>query len=447
MEHERQQRPSSIVWSVFFAVVGLLVAYLNRQHVEQQSNYDIYVAMANHYRGIAQLELLTYPTWGYPFVLIVIRRYNLVAIPQVLLAAIAMTALFLRLRAELSEHRRAVTMLFVFALPWYLLHSVKWPLSFAASFSVLGVVVLERAMRVESISIGALAGLLFGVALYFRSEFLYLPIFILLVGLLSRFTARLPRMPIAPLIACALFAWMLLIPWALHYRQQTGHFSLTASQRGIVAFISLGQLPGNPWRAVYADEYAYEYLDRVAPQLRVNSDAADRLLVDEFKRRVRAEPLAFAAKMAWNGGISLVSGFYGGEIPLSPAQWDQFRQFKRRPWAALLPAVSGAPGLDGRTRVTLFYWFIAKAVGSIVVVLAIGGIVVTFRRGSQSPLLLLLASTILYQWLLFMVLSTEPRSEWPVPLHGAVCHLGMGRCEAALPTYPVGYRTAAPLAI
>jgi hypothetical protein len=409
VESQRQVRRTFIGWFVLFATIGLLVAYLNRHHIEQQSNYTIYVAMADYYRGLQHLEVLTYPTWGYPFALILIRRYDLVAIPQVLLASVAMTTLFLRLRTELQPNRRAVAVLFVLAVPWYLLHSVKWPLSFAASFSVLGLVVLERALRIHSLRAGVAAGLLFGTGLYFRSEFLFLPPFLLMMGVLSRVVPKLPRLPLPPLAACAAVAWITLIPWGVHYRDQTGHFSLTASQSGIVAFISLGQLPRNPWGAVYEDEYAYAYLAQVAPQLRVNSDTADRVLVDEFKRRVKAEPMAFAAKMIWNGAISLVSGFYGGEIPLSPTQWEQFRVLKRRPWTAVLPALTGELPVDIRTRVTFLYWLAMKIAGTVVVLLCMVGLMSTLWRGRQSALLLLLASTIAYQWLLFIVLSTEPR--------------------------------------
>ena len=320
-----------------------------------------------------------------------------------------MAALYLRLRTELGPNRRAVAVLFLLALPWYLLHSVKWPLSFAASFSVLGLVVLERALRTRSLGAGAAAGVFFGASLYFRSEFLFLPLFLLMVGVLSRVVPKLPRLPLAPLAACAALAWIILIPWGVHYREQTGHFSLTASQGGIVAFISLGQLPRNPWGAVYEDEYAYAYLAQVAPQLPVNSHTADRVLIDEFKRRVKAEPIAFAAKMGWNGAISLVSGFYGGEIPLSPAQWEQFRAIKRRPWTAVLPALTGELPVDVRTRVTFLYWLATKTAGTVVVLLSMAGLMLTLWRGRQSPLLLLLASTIAYQWLLFIVLSTEPR--------------------------------------
>ena len=45
-------RRAFVGWFVLFAAVGLLIAYLNRHHVEQQSNYTIYVEMADYYRGL-----------------------------------------------------------------------------------------------------------------------------------------------------------------------------------------------------------------------------------------------------------------------------------------------------------------------------------------------------------------------------------------------------------
>ena len=113
--------------------------------------------------------------------------------------------------------------------------------------------------------------------------------------------------------------------------------------------------------------------------------------------------------MVWNGAISLVSGFYGGEIPLSPVQWEQFRSIKRRPWTAVLPAVTGGLPVEMRTRVTFLYWLAAKTAGTAVVLLSVVGLMVMLWRGIQSALFLLLAATIAYQWLLFIVLSTEPR--------------------------------------
>ena len=117
-----------------------------------------------------------------------------------------------------------------------------------------------------------------------------------------------PIMPSLGLIGLSLF-YFKKHDWGNgFFEDKWGTLGILSFLGGIVAFISLGQLPRNPWGAVYEDEYAYAYLARVAPQLRENSHAADRVLIDEFKRRVKAEPIAFAAKMVWNGAISLVSG-------------------------------------------------------------------------------------------------------------------------------------------
>ena len=218
-------------WFVLFAAVGLLVAYLNRHHIEQQSNYTIYVAMANYYRGLQHLEVLTYPTWGYPFVLILIRRYDLVAIPQVLLASVAMTALFLRLRAELPANRRALAVLFLLALPWYLLHSVEVATFVRRIIPVLGLVVLERALRTHSLRAGC------GRRSVLRGG----PVFQIRVSVPSSVPVDgrsaepggpevCRRCPCRRWLRARRLAWINLIPWGLHYREQTGHFSLTASQ-------------------------------------------------------------------------------------------------------------------------------------------------------------------------------------------------------------------------
>jgi hypothetical protein len=115
--------------------------------------------------------------------------------------------------------------------------------------------------------------------------------------------------------------------------------------------------------------------------------------------------------MAWNAGVSLVSGFYGGEIPLSAAQTERFHSIKKRPWSALVPVLTGRgdPQTDGRTRITFLYWLVAKSAGSLLVMFGMAGVVLAVWRGVGSPLMFLLAATIVYQWLLFMLLSTEPR--------------------------------------
>jgi len=407
-----------IAFFAAFLVLGLIVAYLNRAHVEQQSNYLVeYVNMADHYRGVATRAVLTYPLWGYSFVLMALPRYDLVAIPQVVLSSLVATLLLLALHREMPEYRRATSVFFLAAAPWYLLHSVKWPQSFAASFCILGLVLLARALRRDRLSLGVAggvaAGLAFGAALYFRSEFLYLPLFLVCIAVASRWSSRYATVPVAPALAAAVVASAALVPWAVHYDREAGRYSFTASQRGIVAFISLGQLPGNPWGATYLDEYAYDYLKARQIDVIPQSDSGDRVLYEEFKRRVREHPAAFAKKMVWNAAMTLASGFYSGEIPLTPDENAKLGELRSNLRGALLPggeAGGGASdGAGARVHAALVYWAVAKMLGALYVTIGVAGLLVCIWRGIRSPLVLVLAGYAAYQLLLLLALATEPR--------------------------------------
>ena len=415
--------PAALGYFVCFFALGLLVAYLNRHHVEQQSNFDEYVKMAEHYLGQARRAVLTYPTWGYPFLLMALPRYDLVAAPQMAFAALAATMLLLALHEQVPAHRRAITVLFVIGLPWYLVHSVKWPQSVSTSFGIIACVLLAKALGTGNRRVGLAAGAVAGLALYFRSEFLYFPLFVVVCVLLARLVPRLRdtarRMFVGPGLICAVAAWIALVPWAIHYHRETGRYSLTASQRGIVAFISLAQLPDNPWGAVYLDEYAYDYLTERGITAVAVSDSGDRVLYDEFKRRVREHPGAFAKKMVWNGVRTALGGFYNGEIPLTAAENEQLGLLRERLKARAVPALAAADGraaggsadtaTSPRVYVAFAYWALAKAVGALFVIISIAGLIVVLVRGFGSPLVFVLAAYIGYQLVLLLVLATDPR--------------------------------------
>jgi hypothetical protein len=292
----------------------------------------------------------------------------------------------------------------------------------STSFGVIACVLLARALGTGNRWLGLAAGGVAGLALYFRSEFLYFPLFVVLcIGLARRVprlrdTAR--RMALAPGVICAAAAWVALIPWAIHYHRETGRYSLTASQRGIVAFISLAQLPNNPWGAVYLDEYAYDYLKERGVGAVAVSDSGDRVLYEEFKRRVREHPGAFAKKMIWNGIRTAVSGFYNGEIPLTVAENEQLGRLRERIKARAVPSLAAATGtgdaaaaeaIPSRVYVAFAYWSAAKAIGALFVLVSIVGLLVMVVRGFGSPLLFVLAAYIGYQIALLLVLATDPR--------------------------------------
>jgi len=272
---------------------------------------------------------------------------------------------------------------------------------------------LEQAIRFASRSKGLAAGTLFGLALYFRCEFLYLPLFLIFLMLIAKSANRSAfGLPMRPAIACVTVAWILLIPWAIHYHKQTGHFALTASQGGMVAFISLGQLPNNPWGATYDDQYAFDYFYEKGIKFSPQSDAGDRILMADFKRRVMAHPVAYLEKAVRNIPVTLVSGFYSGGMPLTEDQRAELAELKDRAksltWFGTA-AGTHLPHVDKRTRVAFLFWVFAKAVGSLFVILSAIGLVWAGMRQRLSPLVFLLGGYILYQALLMSLLATEPR--------------------------------------
>lgn len=395
-----------------FLVAGLLTGYLNRGHIEQQTIFWAHhVPMAQHFVGTGEREVLTYPLWGYPFLLVLLRDHAVLVGVQILVATIVMIALLLRLRQELGQQRGALTVLFIAAIPWYTLHSVKWPQSCAVSLTILGILLLERACRASSGGLGLAAGVAFGMALQFRSEFLYFPLVITGIALLARKRGGVTVLPVRPVMICAVAALLLMVPWAIRFHRQTGRVSFTASNGGMVAFLSLGQLPRNPWGVRLEDEYAYEYLKARGVAASALSSAGDRILSAEFVRNVRADPFAFAAKVGWNGASTLLSGFYNGEVPLDPGESERLRRLKSGLKAIVLPGRE--PSDDGpvhpRVYVALAHWVVLKSAGVLFVLVSLCGLVASLHRGLRSPILLLLDAYIGYQFMVVLLLGTEPR--------------------------------------
>lgn len=419
VSNDQRRSPIGMGSYRFFVVVvliSLFVVYLNRHHLEQQTNFwNQYVPMAEYLRGVADRELLTYPMWGYPVLLLLAPSYNLAWIPQVLLGALAATLLYRQLLDDLPEHGTLLTVFFVGAVPWYLLHSVKWPQSVAASLIILGLVLLNKSFRTNRIGLGALAGLLIGVSFYFRAEFTIFPVALVAVAALTRLIRSARSTPMKPILACAAVSWLVLVPWAAHYRSETGRISITSSQGGIVAFISLGQLPNNPWGLDYRDEDAFTYLQERGIEAPAQSDTANQILIDEFKRRVREHPGAFAMKMGWNAATTLVGGFYSGEPHLSADDRAALASMKTKvnPFSAFrssrVTEGIAAPRPGPRVYYAFGYGMLAKAVGSIFIIVSMVGMALVIVRKLWSPLLVLLGTYILYQGLLLVVLATEPR--------------------------------------
>lgn len=404
-------QPSESAWWVMalvFAGLSTAVAALNWHHLEQQTNFwNQYVSMAQHFAGTAPREVLTYPTWGYPFLLWVLPNHAWLVGLQVLLGVVAMTWAWTRVQAVLPSSRRLTTILFVAAVPWYALQSVKWPQAVAASLVVLAVLTLEHALKMGRVLTAAIAGVLFGGALYFRSEFLFLVPFLAVFHVVTNPAVRIwARLRIYGIMY--LTTLLTLLPWALHFHGETGRYSLTASQGGIVAFISLGQLPGNPWGARYEDEYAFEYLEGQGLPSSGSSIVADSLLMAEFKRRVKENPGAYLKKVAWNGVRIVSGGFYNPEPRLDQASADGFTALRKSFRSMELGA--GGAQVPGAAWAAFLYWLAAKSLGVLFVIVALIGLGRWLFWGPREGVYVLLcAGVIAYMVTLQMFLTAEPR--------------------------------------
>lgn len=310
----------SIGWLGLFLLAGLLVAFLNRHHDIEQGIYQShYVPMAEHFERGSPREPMTYPIWGYPLLLAALSDDRLVVPLQVALSSVTMFALYLVMRRRIRAPRGVLAALFVAGWPWYTLHSVRWPMSPAVSLTLLSLAMLWLSISRGRWWAAIAGGVLAGAALNFRSDFLLLGTFALVVMSVSRVAVRARSLAVARTAVYAVVALACLVPWGLKYRAETGRFSLTSSHGGMVAYITLGQLPGNPWGIIHNDGSARAAVSGIEPGMTPYSDEGNRVLASRFFASVRSHPGAYARKVARNLTHVFLGGFYNAEpAPGSP---------------------------------------------------------------------------------------------------------------------------------
>jgi len=109
--------------------------------------------------------------------------------------------------------------------------------------------------------------------------------------------------------------YAMLIPWMVYTHATVGCPLLTSTNGGHTLFISLGQLPGNPWGITPMDgdpamhETLRRHFGREQSSLILESD---QFLRRRFVELIRAAPFAYAKKCAYSAISVVVEGFYPG---------------------------------------------------------------------------------------------------------------------------------------
>jgi hypothetical protein len=400
-----------IYFAALVAVTALAAQCLS--HPPAGVVFKAIVAFAGWLNGGPRPAVVTWPSWGYAWVVAVIPSYTWIVVIQSCLGAMALTLFIARLWTELPTLRRTIGGLGLLAVPWHFLQTTLYPTALAGSFALLALLSLDRALTRQRLAWAILAGTLMGLAQNFRTEFVLLPAFlgVLLVGL--RRLAVLKVSSLKPLAWFAVTALTLQLPWAAFYHAQTGRFSLTESNFGHVLYVSLGSDAKNPWGVIGDDRGAHEAIRREGYPFSSLSEEGNQILLRLVRQKVQAHPYAVVPRTVQQLKNTIVAPFNWGEPVLAgngARDLDVLREeLKGRLGVGVnvrqLEAYRRTGSLSEAQRnrgavFALLYQIGTAALGSVLFLLAMAGMIVMLlqaRSGPVSTWLCVLAATATYK--------------------------------------------------
>ncbi|TVQ89983.1 MAG: hypothetical protein EA397_13570 [Deltaproteobacteria bacterium] len=302
-----------------YAALGLALWLIDGGNLVEATILEI------HHRPLARWmlwgeprEILTYPPWGYALLLTLVQDHPAVlVIGQVVAAALSWWGLHRWTAPRFTLPEGIVRAVFgLGAVPWIALAVTAQPAFWTALAILAALLSLDRAVSRSPPHRGGWrrlwwwggAGALFAIAAHLRTESLVLLLVALIAGAWP--LASLRRRGAGLLLAGGV-AILLILPWHLTMRVGTGTWHASPSNGGMVAYLSLGQLPNNPWSLVANDETArYEAQARTGqPPYSPTGNAA---LWRATSERILDHPPAFVAKVIFNAASAAVGGLYVG---------------------------------------------------------------------------------------------------------------------------------------
>ncbi|MFI5262912.1 MAG: hypothetical protein ACHQM6_00195 [Candidatus Kapaibacterium sp.] len=291
-----------------------IIFWGNWHHINQQGIfYNEYLAIAKHllngdgyviHTGIPVL----YPICGYTLFTLIAEFTGsplfVLALFQFFLCIISISLFY---KFFNLEKRYWHILLFT---PFIALLSVRWPDAIVGTLLIVTAYYINRSFETSSKKDALLGGLLLGIILNFRSEYLGLLVFLMIIAIGSLLVRKKELFYLLTLIVIP--ASLILLPWAYYSYSLDKHIRLTATNGGGVLYISLGQLPENPWGIVHSDSVAYA----VSKQNGIDdpySVKGDSLLTAKFIDDIDHNPIAFSEKVGYNLLASLIRGVYIGE--------------------------------------------------------------------------------------------------------------------------------------
>ncbi len=293
---------------LLLAVEVGVIFLLNSHHANQQVIFEHrYLQLAHQ---IASFEFpVEYPMWGYPALLSLVGSLMNPAlgilIVQCVLCILSVW-LFYRFTALIPKVSHLVWL-----LPFIIFMSVKWPDAIIGLLLLLFCYYFKRYLEKPNTRTAIYCGIIQGVILNIRSEYLYISLAVILLYPAFRHHYSFSKIFSFCILSSAV-SFLLLLPWALHSYNTGGSFRLGSSNSGLVLFTTLGQLPNNSWHIQPTDSFGEEYVAKNHLS-DAYSDAGDSLLKQGFVDSIRARPIEFGKKVGYNAASIFFRGLYTGE--------------------------------------------------------------------------------------------------------------------------------------
>jgi hypothetical protein len=389
----------------------VLAAVLFRHSIE--GVFAFVVDIAAWMRGAKMPEVVTWPAWGYAWLVAWLPSFDWIIILQASLGVLALVTLAARLRCAMPANATLIAALCVFAIPWHNLEVTLYPSAPSASLTLFALLALDRALSKASVLWALAAGVLFGLAQNFRTEVVLLPTFLGIVLYALRRFVNLPIPTLKPMWIAVAAALAMQIPWAQFYHSHTGRYSLTESNFGHVLYVSLGSNLHNPWGIEANDQAAYKAVKDAGYSFSSLSEQGNKYLVGLAIEKVKEHPSGLVGRTLQQFRNTVMAPFNWGEPSLGPTgalDLDVLRQElklrlgvgvnvrKLREYGGLVSQAEK----DVPAMLALAYQAVMTGLGSAILALGLWGMgLVLFRPDMRpaTPLLWILAATATYKLL------------------------------------------------
>jgi hypothetical protein len=390
-------------------VTGLLFRH------SRETVFGYVVQIAAWLRGGQMPDVVTWPAWGYAWVVAWLPSFGWIIALQASLGALALGTLALRLRTAIPARGTLIAVLCVFALPWHDLEVTLYPSAPAASLALLALLSLERALAKGSFRWAVIAGILLGLAQNFRTENVLLPTFLgIVLYVLSRFVnVQIPTLK--PMWIFIATAFVMQIPWSQFYHEHAGRYSLTESNFGHVVYVSLGSNLHNPWGIEANDAAAQKAVNDAGYSFSSVSEQGNKFLLSLAAEKVKEYPSGLVGRSLQQLRNTLLAPFNWGEPRLDAAGTLHLDVLRQELKSRLGVGVNVLKLREYRNRslaeqaekdtpaiLALIYQTVMTGLGSVVLALGILGIcLVLFRPEMRpaTPLLWILGATAIYKLL------------------------------------------------